>query len=258
MKDNFSAQANAYAQFRPEYPQALFDFILDQAGEKKLVWDCATGNGQAAKVLCKHFEHVEATDISQKQLDHAHKAPNITYTLQAAEKTTFPAQYFDLITVAQAVHWFDFDAFFREAARVLKPGGCLAVWGYGTINLADDALDRALQHFYRHTIGRYWDAERRHIDEHYANIPFPWPLIPTPVFRLQFDWQRETLEGYLNTWSAVQHFIRANGVNPVTAFMQDLASYWHESDLKAVQFDIFLKIMKILPHPHNENTTAHR
>ena len=130
MKDNFSTQASIYAKYRPTYPDSLFEFILSHVNTRTAAWDCATGNGQTAKELAKYFEKVYATDISQKQLDQAEKAPNIIYSNQPSEKTNFPSATFDLVTVSQALHWFQFDLFYKEVRRVCKKGGWIAVWMY--------------------------------------------------------------------------------------------------------------------------------
>jgi ubiquinone/menaquinone biosynthesis C-methylase UbiE len=118
MKDLFSKQAATYAQFRPTYPTRLFDFILQNVENKQIAWDCATGNGQAAKVLAEHFEQVFATDMSQKQIDNAAQADNIVYSVSKAEVTDFADNTFDLITVAQAVHWFDLEGIWGEFDRL--------------------------------------------------------------------------------------------------------------------------------------------
>ena len=118
MKDNFSRQSDIYAKYRPAYPQQLYDFIFQHVAGKQAAWDCATGNGQAAKELAKVFDKVYATDISQKQIENAVQQPNIFYSVQPAEQTNFPNNSFDLITVAQALHWFRFDDFYAEVKRV--------------------------------------------------------------------------------------------------------------------------------------------
>jgi len=101
-KDLFSEQSKLYAQFRPTYPQELFDYILQFVEERKIARDCATGNGQAATVLAEHFEKVEASDISEAQISNAVKRENIEYHICPAEATPFSNDSFDLITVAQA------------------------------------------------------------------------------------------------------------------------------------------------------------
>ncbi len=245
MKDLFSNQAATYAQFRPTYPDDLFDFVLENVENKQVAWDCATGNGQAAKVLAQYFDKVFATDMSQQQLDNAVKMDNIHYAVAQAEKTDFTEGSFDLITVAQAVHWFDFDKFYAEARRVAKPNATIAVWGYGIMQFDNEEIDNAIQNFYQHITGPYWDAERRHLDEGYRTVPFPFEPIETPYFEMTLNWHLYELEGYLNSWSSVQHFIKANGYNPIPTLMLDIEPVWGEFNREQVHFPVFMKIAKI-------------
>lgn len=242
MKDNFSQQSAQYAQFRPVYPAALYDFLLPLAPGRRRAWDCATGNGQVAAVLADHFEQVDATDISAKQLEHALQRPNIRYAVGAAEKTDFPDAAFDLITVAQAAHWFDFDRFYPEAQRVLKPGGILALWGYGLLRTESEAVNERLDHFYREVTGPYWDAERRHVDAEYRSIPFPFTEIEAPAFRMPYRWTLPHFQGYLGTWSAVQHYRKALGEDPVAVFAPQIEAVWPEDGALAIWFPVFVRL----------------
>jgi ubiquinone/menaquinone biosynthesis C-methylase UbiE len=221
MKDNFSKQADAYAKYRPHYPQELFDFILAQVAQKENAWDCATGNGQTAKVLANYFKKVYATDISQKQIDNAQSASNISYSLQPAEQTGFSDNSFDLVTVSQALHWFNFDPFYKEVKRVARPGAVFASWSYSLLYVSPE-IDKPVRSFYTDTIGPYWDAERKHVDEEYRTIPFPFTEMKAPPFTMQYQWTIEELEGYLNTWSALQKFIAANQYNPVNELINQI------------------------------------
>jgi ubiquinone/menaquinone biosynthesis C-methylase UbiE len=243
MKDNFSRQANAYAKYRPDYPKELFDFILSHINNKVAAWDCATGNGQTAKVLAKYFEKVYATDLSQKQLDNAEQASNIFYSLQAAEQTNFPDHYFDLVTVSQALHWFQFEEFYAEVNRVTKPGGYLAVWMYGGLTISPE-IDRLKQHHYSNTLGAYWDNERKHVDDNYTSIPFPFAEINCPSFTIQFHWTIEELTGYFNTWSALQKFIASNNYNPVDDLIEKIRPYWIKERMK-INFPVSLRMGQI-------------
>ena len=110
-KDLFSAQSKEYASSRPTYPRALFEFIVGLVDEKNLAWDCATGNGQAALVLTDYFKQVIASDISARQLENARQESNIKYQIFRAEDTPLKDNSVDLITIAQALHWFDLDRF---------------------------------------------------------------------------------------------------------------------------------------------------
>ena len=239
-KDLFSGNASDYAAFRPDYPAALFQFIFNQVKKLDAAWDCGTGNGQAAKVLAEKFKAVYATDISEKQMASGFQAPNIFYSTSPAEKTLFPDQQFDLITVAQAAHWFKLDEFYKEVNRVAKPNAVVAIWGYGLLSI-NPTFDVALAEFYKNVIGPYWDPERKLIDQHYQTIQFPFAEIEAPNFQFAKQWDLAQLEGYLTTWSAVQKFIKANGSNPVLAFMESTKSSL-SNELVEVRFPLFMRI----------------
>jgi ubiquinone/menaquinone biosynthesis C-methylase UbiE len=240
MKDNFSAQAQSYAQFRPHYPQEMIAYIASLVTTHTTALDVATGNGQVAVALSAHFDQVFATDISANQLQHATAAPNVFYSEQPAERTTFTDAQFDLITVAQAIHWFDFSAFYKEVYRTLKPKGIFAVLGYGLFNSNPDS-DRILRHFYNGIVGPYWDAERRYLDENYTTIPFPFKELEAKKFSNRFTWTFEQLTGYLETWSATRHYITANGTNPVDVIRDELEASWAKGN-KQVDFPLLLRI----------------
>jgi SAM-dependent methyltransferase len=241
MKDNFSAQAAQYALYRPEYPEALYAFLLQHVPARRAAWDCATGSGQAAAELSKHFGVVHATDLSAAMLAQAPALPNVRYAVCPAEQSALADDSVDLITVAQAYHWFRFDAFMAEARRVLRPGGLLAVWGYNLPTITP-AVDERLQHFYTHIVGPYWDAERRYVDERYRTVPFGVATeIPCPAFDHATQWTLPQLLGYQDSWSATQHYIRARSTNPVQAFAPELQRVWGDAERLPVWFPIFMR-----------------
>ncbi len=242
MKDNFSTQATAYAQFRPRYSEHVFKPIINLCSEKTIVWDCATGNGQAAMILANHFEHVFATDISQKQIDYAAQAENITYSIASAENTHFEKKSLDLIVVAQAAHWFNFEKFYANVNHFLKDDGVLALVGYGLSTISPE-IDKIVNHFYTNIIGTFWDAERRHIEQHYASIPFPFKDMLVPEAKMTFNISMDAFIGYLNSWSAVQHFKNKNNYNPVGLIELDLKTVWGES-LHQISFPVFYRVGK--------------
>jgi len=244
-KDLFSNQASLYAQYRPGYPPGLFEYILQYVKNKQQAWDCATGNGQAAAELAKYFDKVMATDISEKQLQEAQPIENITYSVATAEQTPFADNSFDCITVAQAYHWFKFDAFEQEVKRVAKPGAIVAVWGYSLVVCEDEALNTIINTFYRETVGAWWDKERRYVDEHYTTVPFPYEPLPAKEFQINVQWNKPQLIGYFNTWSSVQHFIKANGYNPVTELAVAIEKVWQGDDHKNFYFPLFLKLGRV-------------
>lgn len=241
MKNNFSNQADLYARFRPNYPAELYEYILGEVKHKRIAWDCATGNGQVAVELARQFSQVEATDISQKQLNHAVPATNINYQASLAESTPFPDNHFDLITVGQAVHWFNFDEFYKEVNRVAKPMAVIAIWGYGLIQ-AEETINNVILDYYSHEIRPYWDIERKHVDNRYTDIPFPFSNIQEQSYKMQKKWTITQLDGYLNTWSAIQNFIKQEGYNPVTHFIEKIKPLWpKENQTIEFIFPVFLK-----------------
>lgn len=238
-KDNFSAQATHYAQFRPGYPQELFDWLYSHCSGYEKAWDCATGNGQAAINIAAKFKIVYATDLSISQLEKSINKENIIYRQGKAEEPEFPDNSFDLVTVAQALHWLDHQRFFSEVKRVCKNGALFATWGYGLLNI-ETGTDQLISKFYKDIIGSYWDKERRHVDNHYADISFPFEELPCPVFAMHYCWTAEHMIGYLNSWSAVQHYIKRNGSNPVDVIKDDLKHAWGKGE-REVTFPIFMK-----------------
>ncbi|WP_037314819.1 class I SAM-dependent methyltransferase [Salegentibacter sp. Hel_I_6] len=242
MKDNFSSQSSFYARYRPTYPQELYAFLKRNLAETEKAWDCGTGNGQVAGELSKFFREVKASDISKQQLENAVKHSNIDYSLQPAEKTNYPDNSFDLITVAQAFHWFKFDAFFNEAKRVLKPNGIIAIIGYSLFK-SNPETNKIIEDFYENLIGPYWDVERKYLDEHYQTIPFPFREIKSPQFKQEYLWTFGHLIGYLKTWSAVKHYENAKGENPVDLVKNDLQKAFGNQN--KVVFPILTRIGEI-------------
>lgn len=243
MKDNFSSQADAYLRFRPSYPKELLQLISKIVPNKDAVWDVGTGNGQLAVMLSDLFQNVYATDISERQLQNAIARPNIQYSKQSAELTNFSSNQFDLIAIAQAIHWFDFEAFYREVKRTLKQGGVIVIVGYGLVRVNKE-IDLIIDRFYHEIVGPYWDLERRYVDEAYSTIPFPFEeVIDTPQIKLESDMSLEQLLGYLNSWSAVQHYKNDNGTNPLDQIQDNLREVW-VSETFEVTHSFFMRIGK--------------
>ncbi len=242
--DRFSGHADLYSQYRIDYPADLYDLILTFSSSREMAWDCATGNGQVAGALADIFDHVDATDISETQLILAVKKPNIHYQTSLAEQTPFADQTFDLITVAQALHWFDVNAFHQEVRRVAKPGAVIAEWGYGLVQLSDADLDAIMLDFYRNRIGPYWDPQRKYIDNAYATLPFPFADAQRANFTARRTWSLERFLNYLRTWSAVRQYIHENEEDPVIGLGEELRPVWGDQEREA-QFPIFLRVGRV-------------
>jgi ubiquinone/menaquinone biosynthesis C-methylase UbiE len=239
-KDYFSGHSKIYAAFRPSYPTELYNFILTHVKSPSAAWDCATGNGQVAKILAQHFQKVFATDISQQQLDNAVAAENIFYSVSPAEKTSFENDQFDLITVGQALHWFQADAFYQEVKRVGKQGGIIAVWGYSLCKV-NAKIDDIFLNFYTNIVGPYWDDARKLVEQEYATIPFPFEEIKSPAFAIKVFWTRDEFTGYLTSWSATQKYMAVNKTNPVEPVDRELAVFWKDNEIKSVTFPVFVR-----------------
>jgi len=224
-KDLFSAQSRDYARFRPTYPDALFAWLASVAPDHTCAVDVATGTGQAASLLAPHFRRVVALDASAAQIAAAPARANVEYGVAPAEATGLEPASADLLTVAQAFHWLDPARFFTEAARVLRPGGVLAVWCYGLTHIVP-AVDALIAHLYGDVLGSYWEPERRLVEDGYRGVAFPFEPLEVPPFEMSADWDLAGLLGYLRTWSALRAYVRARGSDPLAALAPDLGRAW--------------------------------
>lgn len=245
-KDLFSDNADKYALYRPTYPAALFSYILYFVSQKKLAWDCASGNGQAALPLSDDFEKVIASDISEKQLKAAPTKSNIDYVVCPAEETPFPDDQFDLITIAQAYHWLNWERFHKEATRVGKNGCVVAIWMYDLLRCEDEKVNGLIDYFYKEITGPYWDAERRHVDDHYAAVQFDFSPLPSLEFASEVVYTKEDLLGYFSTWSALKNYFKTHGSSPIDLIVDKLNSIWEDGAERKFRFPIYLKIGKII------------
>lgn len=246
-KDHFSEVAARYAEFRPTYPDALFSWLAGLCEARDCAWDCATGSGQAAAGLAPHFIKVIATDASAEQVAHASGPGNVGFRVATAEASGLDAHSIDLVTVAQAAHWFDLPKFFAEARRVLKPGGVLALWGYGRLDLPG-GMDEIFQRFYGETIGPCWPPERKWIDDGYSSLEFPFKEISAPAFSIEVEWNLPRLLAYLSTWSAVKRYRTEHGSDPLPALMDELRPLWGEPETSLkLEWPLFLRIGRNKP-----------
>ncbi|AXI02013.1 class I SAM-dependent methyltransferase [Aquirhabdus parva] len=244
-KDHFSSLANAYATFRPDYPNALFTWLSSLCVEHELAWDCATGNGQAAKHLAQYFTQVAATDASVDQITQATGPANVQFSVAPAEHTNLPDQSVDLLVVAQAVHWFDFDAFYAEAKRVLKPQGVIALITYAH-HRVDETIDVPSLHYYHDIIGNYWPPERKWVENLYRDLPFPFEEISAPTFKLEAEWSLPHFIGYQATWSATKQYMASTGHNPIPELEATLRPLWGKPEtLRKIEWPIALRVGRV-------------
>ena len=215
-RSTFGTDSRSYSQDRPQYPPELFAWISSMCRGHKTAWDCATGNGQAAIGLSHWFEKVDATDLASEQLAEAFSLPNVRYSAQSAEQTSFPDANFDLIAVAQALHWFDFRRFWPEVRRIARQDAFFCAWGYSWFKRTPDLtelhaiyLDPLLD-----LLKPYWARENGILWNGYStsDIEFPFDRFDAPPIDISISWDINTLFRYVRTWSAFKMALKAEGV----------------------------------------------
>ncbi len=241
-KDHFSGHAADYAAHRPTYPPELFAFVASVAPARTLVWNCGTGSGQAAIALADHFDRVFATDASSEQIANAQPHPKVEYAVAPAEACPLPDGSAGLVTVAQALHWFDFDRFYAEVKRVLRPGGAIAAWTYDFHSVGQD-MDHLLKKLNDEFVGPFWPPERKYVAAGYRTVPFPFADIPAQPFEMRVYWTLAETLGYMNTWSATKRFTKEHGFNPVEKLTPEFAAAWgNADDRREVMFELSLRV----------------
>lgn len=228
-RDHFSSSSPGYARFRPGYPAVLFEWVARESPGRERAWDCGTGTGQAAAGLARYFNLVVATDASRAQLAEAARDPDVRYVRSNAEASGLAGHSMDAIVAAQAVHWFDRPAFFREAARVGRSGALIAVWTYWRLLITPE-IDAIVDRFYSGVVGPFWPPERRLIERQYRDIELPFAPVEAPDVSIDVDMNLEAIAGYVGTWSSVQRYREARGADPVPLLIAELAPLWGDPE----------------------------
>lgn len=242
-KDHFSSQSTSYRKYRPEYPSRLFEFLSGMCTAHDLAWDCATGNGQAARGFASHFDQVYATDASGSQIKNAYGSENIEFVVADAGCSGLKDSTVDLVTVAQALHWLDLDAFYSEVKRVLKPGGVLAVWSYQGMEI-DPEIDPIILHYYNNVVGDFWPPERVYVEDRYSTLNFPFTKLKVPSFKMEVNWSLDHLVGYLESWSSTNRYILDRAENPLVELREKLVKVWGDNEFKKGSWPIALIVGK--------------
>ena len=244
-QDPFGRQADKYARYRPRYPAELFAWFAKTCPRRELAWDCATGNGQAAVGLAAHFEHVVATDISARQLEHADQHPRIEYRVAPAHDSSLASASVDLVTVATALHWLDLEKFYAEVRRVTRRGGLLAAWTYFDAEISPE-IDPVLIRYRREVVGDYWAFEVSRVFERYRTIEFPFDEVAAPVFVARANWRLADLLGFLESWSATQRYMEARHEDPRHMISAELAEAWGDAAIaRTVRWPLFMRVGRV-------------
>lgn len=234
--DTFNTDSASYAAFRPEYPAELFEFLAELCDDHLHVWDCACGNGQVSKSLVNYFSMVSATDISENQLKNAYQHPSIKYSIQKSEHTDFTDNVFDLVCVAQALHWFEHELFFQEVNRVLKPGGIFACWGYSFFSI-DPLLDDIINTILFEPLREYWSEKNKLLWNGYSDIQFPFKALTVPEIKMSVEWNKTELIDYIMSWSAYKLYQEADEADIIDSFLSETRLVWNDKRSRVVNMD---------------------
>jgi SAM-dependent methyltransferase len=241
-EDHFSGHSEQYAQSRPQYPDEIYAYLASIAPGRSLAWDCGTGNGQAALGLAKYFDRVHATDASAEQIAMARPHKNVEYHVEAAEHVSLRDASTDLVTVAVAIHWFNFDEFYREVKRVLKPDGVLAAWTYSLTKISPE-IDTLIEQYYGEILSGFWPERIHYLEQEYKTLPFPFEEIIPPAFVMEIRWSLLQFAGFLNSWSATQRYKAQRGEHPLERIWDKLSAAWgEERETRLIRWPLHFRI----------------
>jgi hypothetical protein len=119
----------------------------------------------------------------------------------------------------------------------------LAVWSYGLLQTDDAAINRCIRDEYHAIIQPFWPDERRHVEDGYRSLDFPFTEIQGPAFELTAAWTLDALLGYLRSWSATARYRATHGDDPVAAFRTRLAPVWGRSEpRRTIRWPLSLRV----------------
>ncbi|MGO1119512.1 class I SAM-dependent methyltransferase [Rhodovibrionaceae bacterium A322] len=232
LKENhFDKGGQNYALHRPTYPDRLAHLLADLSPSRDLALDVGCGNGQLSCLLAKEFAQVIATDPSAEQIANARPCPSVIYKTEAAEQIDLEDRSVDLIVAAQAAHWFDLPRFYEEVRRVSKPGGALALISYGVPELQGE-IGALFNRFYWQDIHHFWPAGRKHVEEGYKSLSFPFEETPLPALAIERQWTCDEVIGYIRTWSAARQAETAGEIGLFDAFYGVFRQAWGDPQVR--------------------------
>jgi len=244
-EDHYSGHADAYARYRPRYPDELFAWLASVILGRALAWDAGTGNGQVAIALTRHLDRVVATDASADQLARAEAHERVAYRNEPADWVSLPSDSVDLITAGAAAHWFELEGFYREVRRVGKSGAIVALFSYGPRDIAD-AVGPIVHRFQEEVLDGFWPERIQYVHDRYATLPFPFDEIAVPPFVMSAEWTLHELLAFLDTWSASQRYFQQRGTRAVDALAPDLARAWGDPvGRREICYPLFARVGRV-------------
>ncbi|BBM03666.1 class I SAM-dependent methyltransferase [Microbulbifer sp. GL-2] len=238
----FNDKSALYEGARPSYPSELFECLSNLSPSNELAWDCACGNGQAAVGLADKFDNIYATDISEEQIKNSKAHSKINYTVAPSEKCELPSESCDLVCVAQALHWFDYDAFWPEVLRVLKPGGIFSAWGYNW-PILESNLESVFNRHILKIIAPYWAPQNKLMWNHYAEVNFPFEAIVVPKPTMEVNWSLDEFFDFIHTFSATRRCIEAIGDGFFSHAYDEASKVWGmPEERRGITFDFVLYV----------------
>jgi len=226
-----ASHALKYSKYRPVYPKSVVDTLLAYLSRlgcsQELVIDVGCGSGQSTFHLEAHFKRCTGVDISKAQIkaaqEKAKMRQNCNVSFAVGKATELPAEEntVDLVTIAQAWHWLpDHNKFYAECKRVLKPQGCLAVYGYGNVELANPAANDIVRNFYSKTLEGCWHSERQHIDNEYHEVKLPFNKTESYNTKMFKEMALTDFIGYVSSWSGYEKYCELHPENSELADME--------------------------------------
>ncbi|GLQ16460.1 hypothetical protein GCM10007879_07090 [Maritalea porphyrae] len=228
-KNHFLKGGALYSTSRPTYPEALADVLMASCVERGHALDVGCGSGQLSVLLGDRFQKVTATDPSQTQLDSAVSHATVTYKMEPAEQISLPNNSVDLISAAQAAHWFDLDLFYNEVRRIARPNAVIALVTYGVPTMKGD-IGRLFEKFYWQDIHSFWPDGRQHVENGYKNLAFPFVEREMPELSISRQWSLNQLIAYIYTWSAMRRARDAGNGRIIDEFIREARRCWPDEE----------------------------
>lgn len=227
----FNDKAELYARARPVYPQEVYRYLSSLCPLKNLVWDSACGNGQAAISLVEEFDNVFASDVSSEQIKRAKVHPRINYETSSSEAVNLENESCDLVCVAQALHWFDYDSFWPEVQRVLKPDGIFSAFGYTWPSVSKN-IDAVIENSILKSIESFWAPQNKLLWNHYRDLEIPFERIDSPRFTMSANWNLDEYFNFLHTFSATRRCMEAVGDKFFQEAYRQVSDLWGDPQQK--------------------------